>query len=353
MTAVGRVRLARGYFAGRDERLPADGVLGVDGYLSVAASRMAVLAGVRQSFARAEQLLAELSGWELDDEVIRQATHRAAKQARQGRPGRGDAARFAEAEGHVEVPIDAGKVNTTEGWRDVKLAVFAKRQEGEAATPQQWDERELPPPAARAVVAGVEEASAFAARLRAEADRLGVTEAADVTVLGDGAEWVWNLAAEVVPQAAGVLDVYHALEHVADATRAVFGDGTPDAQARLDQGRQALLAGGKAGIEAWIGQAFEAAPAGVATEALLVLAAYLAKHPTRLGYAARLARGRSIGSGLVEGSVKQLINLRMKRTGARWLVEHVAPLVELTALADSPEWPHYWAAADPHLATAG
>lgn len=43
----------------------------------------------------------------------------------------------------------------------------------------------------------------------------------------------------------------------------------------------------------------------------------------------------------------------MKRTGARWLVAHVAPFVELTALADSPEWPHSWAAADPHDSTAG
>jgi hypothetical protein len=34
----------------------------------------------------------------------------------------------------------------------------------------------------------------------------------------------------------------------------------------------------------------------------------------------------------------------MKRAGARWLVDHVAPFVELIALADSPEWTHYWTA---------
>lgn len=68
------------------------------------------------------------------------------------------------------------------------------------------------------------------------------------------------------------------------------------------------------------------------------LAGYLAKHPTRLDYAARLADGRSIGSGLVEGSIKQLVNLRMKRTGARCQTAHVGPLAELIALADTPEW---------------
>jgi hypothetical protein len=32
---------------------------------------------------------------------------------------------------------------------------------------------------------------------------------------------------------------------------------------------------------------------------------------------------------LVEGSIKQLVNLRLKRTGARWRVEHVGPLAHL------------------------
>lgn len=344
MTAVGRIRLTRGYSSGADARFLADVVLGVDGYLTPAATRMAVLAGVRQSFAKAEQLLAELCGWELDDETIRQATHQAARQAAAARPERGDVPRFAAAAGAVEVPLDAGKVNTTGGWRDVKVAVFAKREPGEPATPAAWADRALPAPTARTVVAAVEESSTFATRVRAEADRLGVTTAADVTVLGDGAEWVWNVAAEVVPQAAGVLDIYHAVEHVAAAARAVWGEGTGAMAAHLDAGRSALLRDGKAGLEQWLAEAFGAVPAGVPTDPLLALAAYFAKHPTRLGYAERLARGRSIGSGLVEGSIKQLVNLRLKRTGARWRAEHVGPLVELIALADSPEWCPYWTA---------
>ena len=342
MTAVGRIRLTRAYVTGADPGFPADAALGVDGYLTTAATRMAALAGVRQSFAQAEQLLAELSGWDLDDETIRRATHAAARAAAAARPERPDAGRFARTPGVIEVPIDAGKVNTTEGWRDVKVAVFAKCAEGEPATPEQWAERELPAPAVRTVVAAVEEAGTFAGRVRAEADRLGVTAAADVTALGDGAEWIWNLAGEIIPQAGGVLDIYHAVEHVADAAKALWGDGGAETAAQLEAGRRALLSGGKAALEQWIGAAFDHVPAGVATEPLRELAAYFAKHPTRLGYAGRLASGRSIGSGLVEGSVKQLVNLRLKRTGARWRVEHVGPLVELIALADSPDWLPYW-----------
>lgn len=62
-------------------------------------------------------------------------------------------------------------------------------------------------------------------------------------------------------------------------------------------------------------------------------------------HARRLAAGRSIGSGAVEGGIKQLVNLRMKRTGARWRVEHVGPLVELRAMSQTPAWQSLWVAA--------
>ena len=55
MTAVGRIPLSRLYVTdGQGGRFPADDVLGVEGYLSVGAGRMATLAGLQQSFAKAE-----------------------------------------------------------------------------------------------------------------------------------------------------------------------------------------------------------------------------------------------------------------------------------------------------------
>ena len=86
-------------------------------------------------------------------------------------------------------------------------------------------------------------------------------------------------------------------------------------------------------------------PAGASGEPLIDLAAYLLKHPTRLGYASRLADGRSIGSGQVEGAIKQFVNRRLKQTGAKWKVHHVGPLVELAAMIETPDWNGLWAAA--------
>src|SRR5438876_19280 len=96
--------------------------------------------------------LAEVAGWDLDDNTLRQLCHATAAEATAHRDERATAAAFAEAPGDLELHIDAGKVNTHEGWRDVKVAVFARRERGEPTTAAQWDERDLPAPAVRAVV---------------------------------------------------------------------------------------------------------------------------------------------------------------------------------------------------------
>lgn len=90
-------------------------MLGVRGLLSPGGERMAVLAGVHDSFARAQRLMGEMLGWAPDDDVIRRATHAAARRAAGARPERRDAGRFAAAAGVVELEVDAGKVPTTGG----------------------------------------------------------------------------------------------------------------------------------------------------------------------------------------------------------------------------------------------
>lgn len=344
-TALGPVALQRPYLwhPTHGGAFPADDLLGVDGFLTRHARRLVTLAGIDHSFARAQQVLDEFCGWTVDDELIRQTTHAEAKRAATHRPDRPDAASFATAEGEVEVLIDAGKVNTLDGWRDIKLALFLKRKAGSPATPDEWDQRNLPAPTVRSVIAAIEEAEAFGERLRRESDRLGVTTTPAVTVLGDGAEWIWNLAADHLPQATGVLDIYHLLDHVNRAMTAMGGTAET-IQNRCEAGRRAVLSEGKLGLEKWLGGVFAAFPSDAATDPLVDLAGYAAKHPTRLGYAERLAAGRSIGSGAVEGGIKQLVNLRMKRTGARWRVEHVGPLVELRAVSQTAAWQSLWVA---------
>jgi hypothetical protein len=342
---VGRIQVRRAYFrcprCGQGE-FATDRVLGLQGYLTSAAQRLASLAGVQQSFGQAEHLLRELAGWQLDEETIRRLCHQVAARASATRAERATAERFAAASGDLELQIDAGKVNTLQGWRDVKVAVFARRQRGEPAAAQHWDQRKLPAPSVRSVLAAVEEAERFGERCATEAQRLNLTEPSALHVLADGGEWIWNLVSQRFAGAGQTLDIYHGVEYIAEAARTVFGAGQPEAKVQSDAGILRLLEDGYWGVVAWVGEISGQLPVGGDGAALRVALNYFAGQQARLGYALRLRRGQSIGSGMVEGSIKQLLNRRLKQTGARWKTAHVGPFVELKALANGPEWNAYW-----------
>src|SRR5262249_19781480 len=153
-----------------------------------------------------------------------------------------------------------------------------------------------------------------------------------------GAEWIWNLADAHFSGATQVLDVYHALEHLAVVGRAAVGDSAA-LLPWMEAARRQLIGDGYAGVCAIAGQPQADLEAQRrVSEVIGPVLNYFAGHRDRLGYAVRLHRGQVIGSGLVEGTIKELVNLRLKRTGARWQVGRVGRFVELLALSRSPEW---------------
>lgn len=345
MTALGAVDVERSHGYCKDCRQPqfaADNLLGISGWLTLRARGMADRAGIHDPFRQAQSLLNHLAGWSIDAETIRRYCHEDAACARKGRGERQDLPeQFAAAKGDRELHIDAGKVNTPDGWRDVKVAVFACRERGKSATSQDYEQRNLPAPSVRSVIAEVEEAQAFGQRCVAEAERLGVS-AEELSVLGDGAEWIWNLADLRFASATALLDVYHGCEQMTKAGRAALGE--EGLKGWLDGARVKLIGDGYCGVcEVIAGLTADAQMCQRLGSTASEVLNYFCGHQGRLGYAARLRRGQTIGSGLVEGTIKQRVNVRMKRSGARWLPEQVGPFVELLALADGPEWSEFWA----------
>ena len=69
-----------------------------------------------------------------------------------------------------------------------------------------------------------------------------------------------RLAEEHLPQAAGVLDIYHALEHLGDAVTAVWGHGSEASRSQIESGRQALVAAGKPGLDRWLARVLAEVP---------------------------------------------------------------------------------------------
>jgi hypothetical protein len=249
---------------------------------------------------------------------------------------------FAAAAGDVELQTDGTVVNTWEGWREMRLGVFAKRQRGEPAGTAEWDGRRLPVPHARVLFAGIETAGHFGPRIRAWAGRLGIRDPSAVTVLADGAEWIWNQAAAQLPGAAGLLDIYHAGEHLAACGQKLYGEGTAQARAWLEEARDALLAGGWPGLAARTAAARRGVRAAAKRRALDEVEGYFWRQREHLGYAGRLAAGQSIGSGLVEGACKQVIGRRMKQTGARWRVRRANRMATLCCTLHGDPWKAYW-----------
>ena len=248
---------------------------------------------------------------------------------------------FRKAQGDIEFSTDGTSVNTWEGC-EMRLGIFSKRLRGEAATAENWDDRELPVPHVRLAFAAIEKSERFAARWGQWAGRRGVHDTAKISVLADGASWIWEKTAMHFAGATGVLDIYHALEHVAETAKALYGEGTAKTQEWIDNARQDLLAGGWAAMWKRLRVAQQRTRKRSERRSLPSLTDYLGKHAEHLSYAQRLAEGRAIGSGQVEGACKPMIGRRLKQTGARWRVRRVNRMATLCAIMYSNHWDACW-----------
>ena len=68
---------------------------------------------------------------------------------------------------------------------------------------------------------------------------------------------------------------------------------------------------------------------------------YLHPHLIRTHYCQRTAEGRSIGSAMIEGAYKAVLN-RLKQTGARWRVRHAKQILAICGLIYGDFWNQYW-----------
>ena len=139
-----------------------------------------------------------------------------------------------------------------------------------------------------------------------------------------------------------MLDIYHGLEHLSGCAKVLHGEGSAEAQAWVGAGRQALLTAGAAGVQAHLAATRARVRSAAKRRALADVAGYFARRADCLGYAARLAHGQSIGSGLVEGACKQVIGRRMKQTGARWRVRRANRMATLCCTLHGDNWNLYW-----------
>jgi hypothetical protein len=331
------VTLRRRYFTCRRcarHAHPLDERLSVEGFVSPQAQRLLCLLGAEHSFERSARLRREVAGLCVCDNTVRRCCDEHGGRMRTWQREAPDAARpFHEAKGDVEFQTDGTCVNTVGGWREVRLSIFAKRPRGAPITDlAAWDDERLPEPTARLAAAAIRSSAALGPQWRKAAARLGVARTEELTALADGARWIWTELEKNLPGAVGVLDFYHASEHVHAAAVGRGGDAKA-IQAWYTARRRTLLGSGAAGLLA------ESSGPDAATAAL---AEYLGPHVDHTPYRRRLAEGRSIGSGMVEGACKTAIGKRLKQTGARWRIRRLERMAALCCLIYSDLFDAYW-----------
>jgi hypothetical protein len=323
--------------------------LGLQDRISKAVLKHACRLASDVSFAKANEYLREMLGVSLATETLRVYIEAQGRAMAEFQPkDEASVLAFRKAKGEVEVVVDAGKVNTREeGWKDSKIAVILKRESGDPATPEQWADDRLPAPTATLSCAMIAKSKVFRRVWASALRKLGVSCFAEVHGLGDGAGWIWRSFDLALPGSIQTLDIFHANQHVNRCAEKIFGKETAEAKAAFERGRELLVKDGWKGISAWVGELLgvedevERERRRPATEKLIN---YFAKHAGRLNYRDLLAKGRAIGSGVVEGQAKTL-GLRLKARGARWRKKNVKAMASLVCVRNSMQWEPYWLAA--------
>jgi hypothetical protein len=110
-----------------------------------------------------------------------------------------------------------GRIGKTEGrpahTREAKL--------GCVFTQSSWDEEGYPirDPDSTTYTGAIETAEEFGKRIYLEAWNRGWSRAEKKVVIGDGAEWICNLAEPYFPGAIQIVDLYHARQHLWELAR--------------------------------------------------------------------------------------------------------------------------------------
>ena len=328
--------------------MPWDRWAGVDKrHLSPDARRMLTLAGMTWPFDLAAKRLKELCHLQTSDDTIERVCQEEGQRAagfikQADAPARA----FAAADGHAEFYSDGVKVNTVDGWREMRLSVFARREAGQAVGPDQWKERILPEPTARVAWCAIGPSHCVGSTWQQMAKHLGLEGRGKLSVLADGARWIWDEAAKRFKFIVNVdwcVDVFHVSEHLHACAKAIFGEG-PAARQWADQRLGQLIElEGPRFIER-LQEESGTLDDESSRQALAKLCGYLEENRDGLWYRTRLEQGLAIGSGLIEGACKTAIGARLKINSARWRVRRCERIGALRCLDYSGQWDNFWVA---------
>ena len=220
--------------------------------------------------------------------------------------------------------------------RDAKL--------GCVFTQTTWDKEgyAIRDPDTTTYVCAIEIAEEFGKRIYLEAWKRGWSRAAIKVVIGDGAEWIWNIADLHFPGAIQIVDLYHARQHLWDLARKLYLNQEAE-QRRWMMIHQDML--DKGDIENLVPaiRSIDSSNPELA-ETIRNTANYFETHAERMRYPEFRRQHLFVGSGVIEAGCKTVIGSRCKQSGMFWTVRAANAILALRCCHINGRFEDYWEA---------
>lgn len=189
-------------------------------------------------------------------------------------------------------------------------------------------------------VATTQRAESFGQMMRAEFSRRFSNPPPEVAFLGDGAAWNWELQRVCFPMALGIVDFYHAAEHVGRVVDLIEDRHTPSGRKRRRRWVKWLLRGR---LDRFLDEARAAFPPDQAAAGAKALD-YFEKNRDRMRYRYFRDHGYFIGSGVVEAACKTVVAQRLKGSGMHWSERGLNHILSLRTALLSRRYDEFWRA---------
>jgi hypothetical protein len=237
-----------------------------------------------------------------------------------------------------------GRQGKTEGQpshtREVKL--------GSVFTQTTWDKEGYPirDPGSTTYVGAIQPAEEFEKRIYVEAWKRDWSHAEKKVVMGDGAEWIWNLADQHFPGAVQIVDLFHARQHLWELVRKLHPNDEGKQKAWIQVHQRRLLDHGK--IEKLVVslRSIDDGNPEVADK-IRTEADYFERNAERMRYPEFRRQHLFVGSGVIEAGCKTVIGSRLKQSGMFWTVRGANAIIALRCCQLNNRFEDYWEARRP------
>jgi hypothetical protein len=238
------------------------------------------------------------------------------------------------------VAMDGGMVHLREeGWKELKVGCVFAIQQHPTRDKHTGEIVDLAHAVANTYVAHLGGPSVFGDQVWAEARQRRWMQARNTIVLGDGAPWIWNLAADKFFTSHQVVDWYHAKLHLTQAANALHGEGTAAARRWLREHETPLLQGHAERLAAILRKLAQKHPR--CADTLRREAGYFQDNYRRMQYLEVREDGFPIGSGMVESACKQF-RARLAGSGMHWSRAGLERLLPIRAAIMSHRFDELW-----------